>query len=398
MQIFCKILSESLNSLNFKIVRNFIGFTFLLYFTFCNQLLAQNIEKKLVSLKRELLCFSQNYKQYVAYNPTTHQNSQLLHFWLKPSEYTTYDLILHLQEEAYWYINHNLQRKLASGWHRFSLDSLSRQYGCQPIFCTLYARKGNFLKEIAIGYLKNDFSRPFIEQVDKSYTYTIRRNAVVLLIALLLGYAVLRQIDFKLLMGYLQLSKFWNIQRRMDNPLFLRPFADSNILFLLNYAFLLAIFFYFLGLTSEEKHNVLLIGRYLDRDLEALSIKSLAWAFAIILVGSLIKFLLISTMASLLGISRIINIHFYEYIRISHFFYLSLTLFLLYLALQVPFHLGYWHNFFKLLLGILYAIRFIAVGVIINKLAEFRKLYFYSYLCIVELFPLFFYWKLLFFS
>lgn len=376
-------------------MRNFIGFILLIL---SNQLLAQSIAKKVVSLENELLYFSKSYNQYVAYTPTTHQNSQLLHFWLKPSEYTAYDLVLHLQEEAYWYINHNLQGKLASGWHRFSLDSLSRQYGYQPIFCTLYARKGNFLKEIAIGYLKNDFSKPSHEQIDKFYTYTIRRNAVILLIALLLGYAVLRQIDFKLLVGYLQLSKFWNIQRRMDNPLFLRPFAGSNILFLLNYAFLLAVFFYFLGLTSEEKHNVLLIGRYLDKDLEALSIRSLAWAFAIILIGSLAKFLLISIMASLLGISRVINIHFYEYIRISHFFYLPLTLILLYLALQVPFHLEYWHNFFKLLLGVLYAMRFIAVGVIINKLAEFRKLDFYSYLCVVELFPLLLYWKLLFFS
>lgn len=379
-------------------MRNFISFTFLLYFTFYNQLFAQSIEKKVVSLERELLYFSQDYNQYVAYTPTTHQNSQLLHFWLKPSEYTAYDLVLHLQEEAYWYINHNLQNKLASGWHRFSLDSLSRQYGYQPIFCTLYARKGNFLKEIAIGYLKNDFSKPSAEQVDKSYTYTIRKNAAILLIALLLGYAVLRQMDFKLLMSYLKLSKFWNIQRRMDNPLFLRPFAGFNILFLLNYTFLLAVFFYFLGLTNEGKQNILPIGRYLDKDLEALSIESLVWAFAIILVGLFTKFLLISIMASLLGISRVINIHFYEYIRISHFFYLPLTLILLYLALQMPFHLEYWHNFFKLLLGALYAMRFITVGVIINKLAEFRKLDFYSYLCVVELFPLLLYWKLLFFS
>lgn len=378
-------------------MRNFISFT-LLYFIFSNQLLAQIIEKKVVSLEKELLYFSQSYNQYVAYTPATHQNAQLLHFWLKPSEYTAYDLVLYLQEEAYWFINHNLQRKLASGWHHFSLDSLSQKYGYQPIFCTLYARKGNFLKKIAIGYLKNDFSKPFNEQIDKNYTYIIRRNAVILLIALLLGYAVIRQIDFKLLIGYLQLSKFWNIQRRMDNSLFLRPFAGSNILFLLNYTFLLAVFFYFLGLTSEGKYNVLLIGKYLDKDLEALSTKSLAWAFVIILIGSFAKFLLISIMASLLGISRVINIHFYEYIRISHFFYLPLTLILLYLALQVPFHLEYWHNFFKLSLGILYAIRFIAVGVIINKLGEFRKLDFYSYLCVVELFPLLLYWKLLFFS
>lgn len=145
-------------------MRNFIGFILLIL---SNQLLAQSIAKKVVSLENELLYFSKSYNQYVAYTPTTHQNSQLLHFWLKPSEYTAYDLVLHLQEEAYWYINHNLQGKLASGWHRFSLDSLSRRYGYQPIFCTLYARKGNFLKEIAIGYLKNDFSKPSNEQIEE---------------------------------------------------------------------------------------------------------------------------------------------------------------------------------------------------------------------------------------
>lgn len=378
-------------------MRNFIVLT-LLYVVFFNQVLAQNIEKKVASLESELLYFSLNHNQYVAYTPAIHQNSQLLHFWLKPSEYTAYELILHLRQEAYWYINHNLQKKLTLGWHRFSLDSLARKYSYQPIFCTLYARKGNFLKEIAIGYFKNDFPKPSIEQIDKNYTYAIRRNAVVLLIILFLGYVVVRQIDFKILMGYLQLSKFWNIRRRMDNPLFLRIFASSNILFLLNYAFLVAVFFYFLGLTSQEKQNMLLIGRYLDKDLQALSIKSLAWSFVIILIGILAKFLLIGIVALVLGISRVVNIHFYEYVRISHFFYLPLTLFVLYLALQVPFRLEYWHNLFKLLLGTLYVVRLIALGLIINKSVEFRKLDFYSYLCITELFPLLLSWKLLFFS
>ncbi|MDW8296582.1 MAG: DUF4271 domain-containing protein [Raineya sp.] len=386
---------NALKSLKVVQVLIYIVWSGLLFF---NPLLAQSVEKKIVSLENELLHFNDNYNQYVAYSPALHQNSLMLHFWLKPSDYQPYDLLLELQEETYLYINHNLQKKLSIGWNRLSLDSLTQKYGYQKIFFSLYARKGSFCKQILVGKLKYSSQKIPEKQADKNYLQTIRRNAIILLVLLCLGYAFIRQIDFRLLMSYLQVSKFFNILRRMDNPLYLRPFSGTNILFLLNYACLVAVLFYFMAQTNQEKENTFFLGKHLNSSIQASGLSNFGLSFVIISLAIFAKFLLISLTASLLGLSRIINFHFYEYIRISHFFYLPLCILAIFLALQMPYHLMDWYSFFKTTLSILYLGRMIGVGVIINKLAEFRKLDFYSYLCVVELFPLLIYWKVLFFS
>lgn len=351
-------------------------------------------QKQVISLESELLFFDESYNQYVAYLPDLQADAEMLHFWLKPYEYTAYDLVLRVNADVYFYVEHNLQAKLSKGWHSISLDSLQRRYGYRTIFCSLYARKAQFLEKIFIGTFKEAITQPKETLPNKSLLSHVRYRAILLGFVLLMGYALLRQLDVRLLGGYLQVSKFFNLQRRMDNPLFVRAFTGTNILFLLNYTFLIGALWYLLAYTAPLYENVFWKEVLLD-NVVTWRFLGVAWLGAV--GGLLLKLVWINVFASLLGLSKVVTIHFYEYVRISHFLYLPLTACLIYLAIATPYALDKWYIFFRNAVIIVWWIRFWSLGYIINKAGEFRKLDFYSYLCVVELFPLLVFWKKLFF-
>lgn len=351
-------------------------------------------QKQVISLESELLFFDESYNQYVAYLPDLHTDAEMLHFWLKPYEYAAYDLVLQFNTDVYFYIDHNLQGKFSEGWHSFSLDSLQKRYGCRAIFCSLYASKAQFLEKIFIGTFREATMQEKETLPNKSLLSDVRYRVILLVFVLLMGYALLRQLDLRLLRGYLQISKFFKLQRRIDNPLFIRPFTSTNILFLLNYTFLIGAFWYLLAYTAPLYENVFWKEVLLD-NMVTWRFLGVAWLGA--LGGLLLKLLWINLFASLLGLSKVATIHFCEYVRISHFLYLPLTLWLMYLAIAIPHELDKWYIFFRNAVIIVWWVRFAALWYIINKAGEFRKLDFYSYLCVVELFPLLVFWKKLFF-
>jgi hypothetical protein len=352
------------------------------------------------SINEQWLCFDKSYNHYVAYTENLHQNSQMLHFWLKPEQWKPYFLLLHLQEDSYLFINHNIQKKLSKGQHFVSLDSLAAIYPKKMLFFSLYASKAKFLKETWIVNAKPSSQKVSSTEVwsNRAFNTLLRGRVSLLLLALLLGYAFLRQYDPKVLFTYLQISKFLQIQRRLDNPLFIRFFQNSNLIFLLLYLLLTTSFLVIMEAIAPP-NEAFVLGKYNN----ALSGYKLSWVNALIwlalsLIWLFAKYFLIIITANLLGLARIVNIHFYEYIRITHWFFLPLTIACMLLCLHVPYQMADWYEGLKFLLLLIYVMRVFFVAYNINSFAEFRKLDFYSYLCVSEIIPLFVYLKILFFT
>lgn len=364
--------------------------------------LAQTNNYQLVrNLNERWLYFDKSYNHYVAYTKNLHQNSQMVHFWLKPEQWKSYYLLLHLEEDSYLFINHNIQKKILKGKNYLSLDSLAKKYPQKSVFVSMYAPKSSFLRETLIINQKPQYQTSFFSinnSKDRAFQSLLKSRVSIFLVALLLAYVILRQYDLKLLLAYLQLSKFLQIQRRLDNPLFLRFFQNSNFVFLLLYIGLLTTFFMIMEAVAPSNEPFVL-GRYNSN----LSAYKLSWVNVLIWYGLLLawffaKYFIILVTSNLLGLSRIINIHFYEYVRITHWFFLPLTLTSILLCLHLPYQMEYWYILLKYLLLFIYILRMVATAYNINSFAEFRKLDFYSYLCVSEIIPLLVYAKILFFT
>lgn len=352
------------------------------------------------SINEQWLYFDKSYNHYVAYTENLHQNSQMLHFWLKPEQWKSYFLLLNLQEDSYLFINHNIQKKLSKGQNFVSIDSLATIYPKKMLFFSLYAPKAKFLKETWIVNAKPSSQKVSSTEVwsDRAFNALLRGRVSLLLLALLLGYAFLRQYDPKVLFTYLQISKFLQIQRRLDNPLFIRFFQNSNLIFLLLYLVLTTSFLVIMEAIAPP-NEAFVLGKYNN----VLSGYKLSWVNALVwlslsLIWLFAKYFLIIITANLLGLARIVNIHFYEYIRITHWFFLPLTIACMLLCLHVPYQMADWYEGLKFLLLLIYVMRVFFVAYNINSFAEFRKLDFYSYLCVSEIIPLFVYLKILFFT
>ena len=380
-----------------------LSFLWIAVFIFvASSLVAQKNDYQLVrNLNEQWLYFDESYKDYVAYTENLHQNSQMLHFWLRPEQWKPYYLLLRLEEEAYLFINHNIQRKIPQGQTYLSMDSLAKAYPQKSIFISMYASKSKFLKETLlvnqIPKFKSEASSGNNTK-DRPFQNLLKSRVSILLLVLLIAYAILRQYDLKLLLTYLQISKFLQIQRRLDNPLFLRFFQNSNFVFLLIYIGLLTTFFVIMEAIAPSNEPFIL-GRYNS----SLSAYKLSWVNVLIWYGLLTawflaKYFIILFTSTLLGLSRIVNIHFYEYLRITHWFFAPLTIISILLCLHFPYQMDYWYLWLKYLLLFVYIVRLLAVAYNINSFAEFRKLDFYSYLCVSEIVPLLVYVKILFFT
>lgn len=364
---------------------------------------AQKNDYQLVrNLNEQWLYFDQSYNQYVAYTENLHQNSKMVHFWLKPEQWKSYFFLVHLQEDAYLFINHNIQNKLLKGKNFLSLDSLAKIYPQKTLFLSLYSPKAKFLEETLIVNQKSGNSakgaNPEEVGKDRNFQTFIKSRASILLLVLLLGYAFLRQYDSKTLLTYLQISKFLQIQRRLDNPFFIRLFQNSNLVFLLVYLVLNTTFFAIMEAIAPP-NEAFILGKYHS----AFSAYKLAWPnilvwFAWSFVWLLFKYILIVLTSNLLGLSRIVNVHFYEYVRITHWFLLPLTAGSLLLCLHFSHQPSYWYYFLKSLLLLVYVIRLLILAYNINSFTEFRKLDFFSYLCVSEMIPLLVSMKILFFT
>jgi len=367
-----------------------------------HSLIAQKNGYQLVrNLNEQWLYFDKSYNHYVAYTENLHQNSQMLHFWLKPEQWKAYYLLLHLEEEAYFFINHNIQKKIPKGETYLSLDSLAKAYPQKSIFVSMYAHKSKFLKETLlvnqIPKFKSEVSSSN-DTKDRPFQNLLKSRVSLFLLVLLISYAILRQYDLKLLLTYLQISKFLQIQRRLDNPLFLRFFQNSNFVFLLIYIGLLTTFFVIMEAVAPSNEPFVL-GKYNSN----LSAYKLSWVnvliwYLLLVAWLLAKYLILLFTSNLLGLSRLINIHFYEYIRITHWFFVPLTTISILLCLHFPYQMDHWYFWLKYLLLLVYIIRLLVVAHNINSFAEFRKLDFYSYLCVSEIVPLLVYVKILFFT
>jgi hypothetical protein len=354
-------------------------------------------------LRQDWQVYQPQYKAYVAYSAYP-RSSAPISFWLHSLQ-APYQLYIAYQGEYALFINKKLVMLLPEEQAslQLSIDSLQKTLQvAYPFFCTLYPKstKAQILHSLVLSpqasarkteaEVAADAKKKLLEERRKPGTH---RDFLIIALGLLLSLYTLLGNGYPKILAY-----FYNFYKmlflsRLEESLFVnKSFGAANILFLGAYGVLVG-----LALWSS---NQILDNGFLPQELIRLGYLRYALPWQLLVLAGvslgllLAKYLLISITAALLGLQRLVVLHFYEYTRISQFFY---TIFLLVAALLLllkPYQAGQGAWFFQYGLPGFYTFRLLLLWRQVNKVIEFRNLYLFSYLCITEIIPFLFLLKL----
>jgi hypothetical protein len=192
--------------------------------------------------------------------------------------------------------------------------------------------------------------------------------------------AYLFNYDQKLFRLYLNVRNFFMRPETDDLLERNRPFAGSDMLFVILESVLLGFFVYLILISNREEDPFIHFG--LGKGMLIWSLISL-----MILTWNIIKYIFMRNLAGILQIREVVRIQFFETNRLTLFFlmiYLVVSIFLLF-SLQVNFQ-----SVAKFLLSSLIILAFARVGLVSLKILNYvpvKKIYIISYLCSSELIP-----------
>lgn len=345
------------------------------------------------SLKRELLQYNESYETYLPYLEGQGSASNAAVLQLNLQENRAYNLALKAQEQTAVLINNQMVDYIAdTSVHLYSLDSLATLYPDSSILSLYHPRLDLSQVKLALAskqpYTRNveqqDMGGEFLEMLWRPEA-VFNNFFIVATLMLLAGFAILRSVYPKVFSSYYNLERAFAARVR-DEPNFqMKLSGRGHLAYLIHYSLLFS--FLLLLVVRYQQH----VPRELSFLLEA-SFGTLVsrWLFlsAAVLLFQLVKYVLLQLMTGIFNLKDFAGIHFFDFLRISLFFYTFLFAgaIILYWAVGGGELAGA-----GLLLNIAAGFAVLRVLIIYLKLVQagsFRKTYLFSYLCTTEILPL----------
>jgi hypothetical protein len=273
-----------------------------------------------------------------------------------------------------------------------SIDSLLRKTRKEEILITLYGSQGIGGKEVYIANPKTvtpeitEEAAPSIINIKpKKFNRFDDFSAIVLIIILVIN-----------LLTYYTSPYFYS---RFINPIEYFDRSDRNEMYKLSKPFSQEIIL-FVTLTSAVVSYLLLVLAQGGLDLFSsgtiLSDSSTFLQFAanyltLFLVSFTVfylKYLFMSLVGGVLNLSSVINLHFLKVLQSSFLFYASIVILVFSYSSYNPLWPVAINEFLLISVFSFYLLRFVSLYMLINSKGPFINLYLFSYLCVIEMFPL----------
>ncbi len=343
--------------------------------------LASGQEKTYVKVRdlvHELMVFDENVDCYLPFLNEEHYKTNTLSFYLDEKEYQNCELLINTSSRVSLFIDNRLYKNLdVVGPNYLSIGDLPLK---ETSFLTIYGLQGaDNLKGLEIVYAKP----VFLDQENAYNKIHLRKQdpmidiIIIVFLLILFAYAFLRISRPRLYSWYFDISKLVT-NTTTDLNIVVSSFSGS--------AFLL------IGLNSLVISFCMILFKYknvLLSDEIALSMSpwSIVWELLALMVlvflGFILKFLFLRFIGSLIGTSRSIKLHFFEFNRlltISLCIGLPLTI--------IAFYSGdaslNWLRYTFVVMFLLSVLRIIFV---VNSESNFRIVYLFSYICTTEIVP-----------
>ncbi len=347
------------------------------------------------NLNESWLVYDKTYNDYVPYLSNRHFNYHSFNQNFEIENFKGYNLEIFTPNEAYLFINGKYQTKLvANSWKDITIDSLSRiNNNSSNILISIYLEKSDLegIEMFVIHKTKQKiegFSENSLKTALKARKFSDFNDFSILFSILLLSLITfIYNFQDKLLVKYLDLKDLFTISKRTDSIIVNRPFDIGNILFMILLSMTMALIIMILENNfvqilpqsfSKSENNTLLTltGQFLNLGF-------------LIFIMFMVKYFFITIISNLYQLDKIKNIHFFKNLQASGAFsFLLLVLLAIFSIYQIG-AIEYNKIFYLILISSFYLIRLLLLFFIILKSNPIKNLYLFSYLCIVELIPLF---------
>jgi Domain of unknown function (DUF4271) len=347
------------------------------------------------NLSEDWLVFDDIFKDYVPYIKSRHAGYQSFSQYFDIENYRGYKLCIFTKADSYLFINGKLQRKLpTNNWLQMNIDSLYRANNkTYKLLVTLYSDTPGLENSFAIvshKLIKSDalFIDNSQQTAIKLRDFSNFGNFSILFSLFLFAFvAFLFNFENSLLAKYFNIKDLFTIGKRFDTVAVNRPFDIGNIFYLIILSFSISL------LLLVIEHNFFsIIPKFLTVN-EKPSFLSLISQFFnlsfLILVLFLLKYFFLSIFGNLYQLDKITNLHYFKILQSTGIFIFIIgilaTTFLIYPITNSTQNKAT----FIILIASFYILRLLLLFFIIIKLVSVKNLYLFSYLCIVELIPLF---------
>lgn len=346
-------------------------------------------------LNEEWLVYEKKYKEFVPFLKSRHYNYQSISQNLELENYTGYHLLLLTTSESFLFLNGNYQKKLPnSKWFEINLDSLSKAHNYpSKVLLTVFFREPKLEDlKLFVVYKSTKKIGSFFGSDNKAALkarkFSSFKNFAILLSMLLLGFTTfLYNFQDRVLIKYINFKDLFTIRNRTESIIVNRPFEIGNILFMI----ILSLSISLILLILEYNYvNILpsIIIKTINPNMLLLTGQFFNLSF-LIFIAFILKYFFISLVGNLYQLNKITNIHFFKNLQATGIFAVFL-LFIVVLFLKYPLaNIQYNKAIFLYFILGFYLLRLFLLFFIIIKANPVKNLYLFSYLCIVELIPIF---------
>lgn len=347
------------------------------------------------NLNESWLVFDKKYDDYVPYIGSRHFNYQSFSQNFEIENYQGYNLLIYSPKDAYIFIDGTFQIKLFKEvWKDIKIDSLKLKHKNKAnILLTVFADQPSIegIEMLVVYKTKQKieaFSEDTLQTALKPRKFTEFNNFSILFSVLLLSLiSFIYNFQDKLLVKFIDLKDLFTIKKRIDSNLINRPFELGNVLFMILLSMSIAMIMMII------EFNFTPILPQLFSEINSASLLSLTSQFLnlsfLILLTFILKYFFISIISSLYQLEKISNLHFFKNLQatgtFAFFLFFIIVLFSIY-------SFGPTENnksFYVVVISCFYLLRVLLLFFIILKSNPIKNLYLFSYLCIVELIPLF---------
>jgi hypothetical protein len=350
-------------------------------------------------LTKDWQVYDQKYGGYVPYIMERHQKPKSVSCWLDLEKYRRFQLVLWANANTFLFINNQLCRNIEKdAWLSISLDSLYRVFPQKQVFLSIYDNKQRLpLSTIAIVQ-KMSTPEVFNKQ-NLNPSKSLERNprlpdykdfVIIAALGLLAFFTFLWNFNPKTFINFYYPSLSTLIgsltRRELNITALNRPFSGVNIWFMIGQALLLGYYYITSSLIASPNLNFQWIILSYDSINLIINWLLIAAAFLALTFG---KYLLVTISAILLNIKKeVAGGHFYEYIRLNMIFYLIISIIICYIYTSQFYMSITFIKIMRVFIPGFHIIQAILVSFYVNRQLEYRSLYLFYYLCIVELIPL----------
>lgn len=267
----------------------------------------------------------------------------------------------------------------------YALDSLYEQYKSSSVWFSIYDPQRTYYQISTQLVEKKDENTVSDLPVLRSAT-GIQNFFVAGLVVLLLFYAVLSHQFPKVFKNYHSFRNISSLNLQEDMYTKIKLLNSTNLMFVLQYGLLVA----YLIIVFVHTANVLEI-RLPGYPLESFSDFFTVWIKVTLLVlGVLVlKYVMVSAIGALFRLSRIVQHHMLDYFRMSLTYGVILFTILVFTYLGLGKNHTVFYNIFVYSVVVFSLLRVFLLYHRLFDISSFRNIYLFSYICTLEILPLF---------